>query len=858
MANYLFLNFFSIGMLITTVFYTIAAIFCFTITNRSKAAINIGLALTFGGITAIDYFLSASFYYPPLAFHRYFSILGASALMIYSTQFFFTFPEPVAPRFRKMLHVLMWIMLGIAEGIFIFKSLTAKYVYQFSGHYWDFDLDVISKYVGFLILIFAVITIASGIWRGIITKDKKRWAIFAITFFISIVTIIPSIVNVLSRDGAFGREIYILTIDFFSVIGYFFIVIIFINNSIDRSTFMAKLVGISLVSILVIMLGLSYYSYQVNERFYNVIHNQTANQVLYEKSFRPPDLDYIVSYDQAKDSFSSDYSSGKVSIKFSDLKNEFMNTAIWTKIGDITGNNFDAELETVLNNAHPHFAGYKSLILKMSNDLKSGKNTGTEKNSVRLLRQLEDLYSTIFYRSNKIRELPSAGFRKAIENFLRKDSSVIVPFNKVILDEISKSKLDGDDLKAEVLNYYSPLREPGYRFYRKSADGMEHHLGYMKYNSSEGKVYEVGFSYLQYREFIHPDSLKLSLMLGITILVIIIGFPFFFYGAIVKALNRLQDGVREIRNGNFDIQIPVTVKDEIGFLTHNFNMMAQDIKESKRQIEDYAENLEKKVEERTAELEAARDALWGEMELAKKIQTVLLPHKPVIDGYELATHMAPADEVGGDYYDIINTAGMDWIIIGDVSGHGVSAGLIMMMAQTSIHTVLAGNYETSPGELLSHINQVLTENIRRLSDDKYMTITVISCIKDGVFHHAGLHQDIIIHRYNSQKIEILETTGMWLGIMPDIKPMMDDNAFRLEKGDVMLLYTDGLTEAWLQGTVRNHRNPETEMFGSDKLIDIFRDNAARSPKEIKEAILAALSGYRLADDVTLVVVKRTV
>ena len=109
------------------------------------------------------------------------------------------------------------------------------------------------------------------------------------------------------------------------------------------------------------------------------------------------------------------------------------------------------------------------------------------------------------------------------------------------------------------------------------------------------------------------------------------------------------------------------------------------------------DNLEHLVEERTAELVKAMSALWGEMELAKKIQTVLLPRAPAISGLEIAAYMRPADEVGGDYYDVINAQGIDWLVIGDVSGHGVPAGLIMMMVQTAIHTVLEGKPNLQAG-----------------------------------------------------------------------------------------------------------------------------------------------------------------
>ncbi|HPU88581.1 MAG TPA: 7TM diverse intracellular signaling domain-containing protein [Spirochaetota bacterium] len=267
--------------------------------------------------------------------------------------------------------------------------------------------------------------------------------------------------------------------------------------------------------------------------------------------------------------------------------------------------------------------------------------------------------------------------------------------------------------------------------------------------------------------------------------------------------------------------------------------------------------LEDKVRERTAELVRARDALWGEMELAKKIQTTLLPQRPAIGGYEITAYMAPASEVGGDYYDIINMEGKDWIVIGDVSGHGVPAGLIMMMAQTAIRTALHQHAEMGPAQLLSIINRTITENIRLLREAKYMTITVLACIDNGVFHFAGLHQDILVHRRARGAVEVIETRGFWIGMQDDPDIVHLEQSLTLEPGDTMLLYTDGITEAWRRGTVRDLRDPRTDMFGQERLIGILSHTAPESPDAVKREILAALRDYDCHDDVTMVILRRT-
>jgi len=169
------------------------------------------------------------------------------------------------------------------------------------------------------------------------------------------------------------------------------------------------------------------------------------------------------------------------------------------------------------------------------------------------------------------------------------------------------------------------------------------------------------------------------------------------------------------------------------------------------------------------------------MELAKKIQTVLLPNNPSIDGYEIAAYMEPAEEVGGDYYDIINVDGKDWIVIGDVSGHGVPAGLVMMMVQTSIHLALEQNPGMPPSNLLANINHTIFSNINKLSEDKYMTIVVIAALDKGRFYYSGLHRDIMIYRASTKKIDLIETKGIWIGVMDNIKGMLVDEKFFMRR-----------------------------------------------------------------------------
>ena len=252
-----------------------------------------------------------------------------------------------------------------------------------------------------------------------------------------------------------------------------------------------------------------------------------------------------------------------------------------------------------------------------------------------------------------------------------------------------------------------------------------------------------------------------------------------------------------------------------------------------------------------AEFES-RSALWGEMEIAKKIQTALLPLRKELPGYELTSLMEPASEVGGDYYDFIKPSRKEigWVAMGDVSGHGVSSGLIMMMAQTAIQTVVEREPEIAPSLMLSEVNSVLKENISRMGESRHMTLIAL-CIRGNSIRAAGKHQDIIVYRKRDDSLEIIKTRGVWLGILKDISGAFEDIDIEMSSGDVILLFTDGITE---------RLNAEGEMYGIDRLLNVFRTRAGGGSLErcliaIREDI-ARFSDQEFDDDVSIVLLRR--
>lgn len=249
------------------------------------------------------------------------------------------------------------------------------------------------------------------------------------------------------------------------------------------------------------------------------------------------------------------------------------------------------------------------------------------------------------------------------------------------------------------------------------------------------------------------------------------------------------------------------------------------------------------------QLKQARDALWGEMELAKQVQVALLPGSRSVRGFDIDVSYAPAKEVGGDYYDIIETKnGARYVIVGDVSGHGLDSGLIMMMAQTSVTAVLNGHDNCSPAKVLKITNAVLRENIGRLNSQHYMTMTVIKLEEDRLVA-AGHHQDLLIYHGRDQRVETVSVHGTWLGIADDIDGYVDSVEIRIEDEDTVLLYTDGITEA---------TSDEGVMYGEERLGDALKRYANLNVRAALHAIVSEVEEFQDSqdDDMTLIMLRR--
>ena len=249
-----------------------------------------------------------------------------------------------------------------------------------------------------------------------------------------------------------------------------------------------------------------------------------------------------------------------------------------------------------------------------------------------------------------------------------------------------------------------------------------------------------------------------------------------------------------------------------------------------------------------------KKALENEMSYAAEIQTSLLPKKiPIIPGLELAGMMIPAKEVGGDYYDFIKPPDFNgiYIGIGDVSGKGLAAGMIM----SNTHSLVKALCDTSasPKEIILGAARLLEEDMRRAK--KFMSMLLLQYIPDSrqlLCCSAG-HEHILHWKAKEKKLEIMKSGGIVLGTPYKLMaPFIKEFPIALGIEDMILLFTDGVTEA---------RDPEMGMFGLENLRDVFEGLGTQllSPRkmidEIYRNIQSFTNGAEQSDDITLVVLK---
>lgn len=290
-------------------------------------------------------------------------------------------------------------------------------------------------------------------------------------------------------------------------------------------------------------------------------------------------------------------------------------------------------------------------------------------------------------------------------------------------------------------------------------------------------------------------------------------------------------------------------------------------KQAETTLKNYNQTLENNVQERTAEIAKANEEIvmlnnqlksenlrmGTELAITKRLQEMILPKSKElkeIPDLDIAGFMKPASEVGGDYYDVLQCNGRIKIGIGDVTGHGLESGVLMIMVQTAVRTLLEHN-ETDYRKILDTINKTIYNNVQRMDSDKNLSLSLLD-YQEGSLFLSGQHEEIIVVRKGggAERIDTIDL-GFPIGLEADISNFVAETEIKLNAGDVAVLYTDGITEA---------ENSQGEYYGLERLIAKVQENSHFSADEIRQNVtqdvLDYIGEHKVYDDITLLVIKQ--
>ncbi|AFY70800.1 protein serine/threonine phosphatase [Thalassoporum mexicanum PCC 7367] len=286
-----------------------------------------------------------------------------------------------------------------------------------------------------------------------------------------------------------------------------------------------------------------------------------------------------------------------------------------------------------------------------------------------------------------------------------------------------------------------------------------------------------------------------------------------------------------------------------------------------RRLRANSRDLSDRVKERTQDLALAYDEISqlnqrlqaeniqmeSELAVTARLQELILPKEEElaqVEKLDIAAFIKPADRVGGDYYDVLPYGKHLIISVGDVTGHGLESGMLMLMVQSAVRT-MTNSEDLHPREFISILNRVIYQNTQRMGSKKFMTLLMLHYV-DNSLCLTGQHEEMILVRRDGL-IEFFDTVdlGFPIGLEEEISQFVDHSMIEFNPGDVAILYTDGITEA---------ENNDCQQYGIDQLAILVRENREHEAATIKEMVIADwcqfVGDHQVYDDVTLLVIKQ--
>ena len=328
------------------------------------------------------------------------------------------------------------------------------------------------------------------------------------------------------------------------------------------------------------------------------------------------------------------------------------------------------------------------------------------------------------------------------------------------------------------------------------------------------------------------EKISSNIFLG-TLFILVFFLLIIFILDIILPINRVTRQVRNLLTGkNYQRIKPKTI-DEIGIFTHFFNEITRDLEKISYDLKE-------------------RRRMSSELDIAAQIQRDVFPKEvPEIVGLDIVAQSRSAAEVGGDIFDFLSSPNGNqfFIYTGDVTGHGVPAGLVMMMVDTLVHAMVSQGMQNGK-DIMVRTNDLLTP---RISTRLFMTTVMLRWDKQQQkMHYTGAgHEHILVYHAKNEKVEAIRSGGIALGMIPDISNIVQEKEIPLEVGDCIVLYTDGITEA---------KDQTGKMYDLSRLIKSLEHHGYRPSAEsifdnLTKDFANFVGEYIQIDDITMIVIK---
>ncbi|MBV6492602.1 MAG: hypothetical protein LDLANPLL_00597 [Turneriella sp.] len=344
--------------------------------------------------------------------------------------------------------------------------------------------------------------------------------------------------------------------------------------------------------------------------------------------------------------------------------------------------------------------------------------------------------------------------------------------------------------------------------------------------SKTGWTYAISFSIF-----------SLTLLLVLTIL---------YFSTIFVSIKELQLAAESLKDGHDPEFYSRTSDQELATLSSGFFRAAQKVLNYRRDLEDQIRAATMHLRAANDELKQKDSEIQTELDFASEIQKDIIPLKPTPwHALQFGVLYKPMHKVSGDFFNIYKHGKEILILLADVSGHGVPAALITMAANDAFKLAIGNS--SSPATIFRSANRQLSEQIKT---QDYLTAFLVRIDERlNITYANASHQKAIHYRKKSNDFMAYDTNGLFIGAMADATDSYEEKSSKLDYGDFLVLFTDGVTE---------QTNENGEEFGQSRLMGLLATHREKMPQEIVDTVYSELIAFvgnaKIKDDITMVVV----